>query len=111
MKSDKAEVLFKMLKNDRTDLVLYEKWQGIAIAKDVGLDNAFVNKLPLKQKKMYSYLNIKHADLIHRLAHNLKTMKSDGTYQRIFNQVLSEYINKKTTAKNTFYTHVLAGCQ
>lgn len=110
-KADKAEMLFKMLKNDRTDMVLHEKWQGISIANKIGLDNAFINKLPLNQKKMYSYLNIKHADLIQKVAHSLKKMKSDGTYQRMFNQVLARYVNKKHTENNSYYTHVLAGCQ
>lgn len=82
-----AEQLFTLLSNDRTDIVLYERWQGLAQSSAMGIK---VNVLepPLVRTKMYMYLHKKHAALVPRVAQALVKLKKNGTYQRIYDSSL-----------------------
>ncbi len=80
--------MFSLLKLDRADVVIYEKWQGLQTAKAMGITDIHVLQPPLAQRKMFMYLHKKHADLVPKVAAALKQMKVDGTYQRIFDQSL-----------------------
>ena len=82
-----AGQLFTLLARDRADVVLYERWQGLAKARAMGLK---VNVLepPLVRTRMYMYLHKKHAALVPRVAQALRKLKRDGTYQRILDSTL-----------------------
>lgn len=78
-------MLFKLLKQGRSDIVLAERWQGLWAAEQVGLKLKKVRLLqpPFKVSDMYMYLNKRHADLVPKVAKALAAMKQDGTFQRI----------------------------
>jgi polar amino acid transport system substrate-binding protein len=82
-----ADQLFTLLANNRADVALYERWQGVVQARAMGLK---VNVLepPLAHTKMYMYLHKKHAALVPRVALALAKLKKNGTYQRIFDNTL-----------------------
>jgi polar amino acid transport system substrate-binding protein len=80
--------MFSLLKLDRADLVIYEKWQGLQTAKAMGIADIRILYPPLAKRKMFMYLHKKHADLVLKVAAALKQMKFDGTYQRIFDHAL-----------------------
>ncbi|MBF0249786.1 MAG: transporter substrate-binding domain-containing protein [Alphaproteobacteria bacterium] len=83
-----AEQMFAMLKKGHVDVVLYERWQGLQVAKGQGLAIR-VQDPPLASVEMFMYVHKNHADLTDRLAEALKAMKADGTYQSIFDRTLS----------------------
>lgn len=83
-----AEQLFSLLRQDRADVVLYERWQGLWRARELGLPVAIMEP-PLARQEMYCYVNRKHAALVPAVAAALADMKRDGTYRRIFDATLS----------------------
>lgn len=84
----KAEQLFGLMQQGRADAVLYERWQGLWQARHLGLAVRIMEP-PLARQEMFCYLNRKHADLAPRVAAALVEMKRDGSYQRIFDAVLT----------------------
>lgn len=84
-----AEQLFNLLRLGRTELVLYERWQGQYRLRQIGLDGkAAALEPPLAQSEMFFYLHRRHAALIEPAAKALADMKRDGTYRRIFESSL-----------------------
>jgi polar amino acid transport system substrate-binding protein len=84
-----ADQLFTLLARDRADVVLYERWQGLARTRAMGLQ-VQVLEPPLVRTPMYLYLHKKHAELVPRVAQVLKQMKSDGRYARIHDATLGK---------------------
>lgn len=83
-----ASQLFTLLKKDRVDLVVYEKWSGLKILADKKMSNYEARYPALEKKEMFIYLNKKHKHLINKLAGILKKMKQDGLYNKIYQQTL-----------------------
>ena len=82
-----AEQLFTLLARDRADVALYERWQGLAQTRAMGL-KVQVLEPPLVRTRMYMYLHKKHAALVPRVAQALARLKQNGTYQRIQDRTL-----------------------
>jgi polar amino acid transport system substrate-binding protein len=80
--------MFAMLKKERVDIVLYERWQGLQVAQDTGLQVA-VHEPPLASVEMFMYIHKDHASLAPKLANALRSMKADGSYQSIFDSTLN----------------------
>jgi polar amino acid transport system substrate-binding protein len=87
-----SEQLFKLLDQDRTQLVIYEKWQGMELMRKLGLVDIRVVEPPLISREMYLYVNKRHEPLIPQLAQALANMKEDGSYQRIYQQTLGDFL-------------------
>jgi len=85
-----ADQLFTLLQRDRADVVLYERWQGLARTRALGLQ-VQVMEPPLVRTPMYLYLNKKHAALVPRVAQALAKLKRDGSYARIHDATLGKY--------------------
>ncbi|MBF0268368.1 MAG: transporter substrate-binding domain-containing protein [Alphaproteobacteria bacterium] len=77
-----AEQLFALLKAEKVDLALHERWQALWQARQSGL-KLVVSEPPLARVPMFIYLNRKHAALAPELARELAAMKADGSYQAI----------------------------
>ena len=86
-----ADQLFGLLANGRTDLALYERWQGLQRVRDLGL-KAHALEPPLARTDMFIYLNKKHAALVPRIAQALARMKANGSYKRIFDATLTSLV-------------------
>lgn len=84
--------LFGLLAGGRADVVLYERWQGLAAARDLGVQ-VVVAEPPLASVEMFMYLHRKHAALVPRVAEALRAMKADGTYDRIVAEVLAPLLS------------------
>ncbi|NQV48679.1 MAG: ABC transporter substrate-binding protein [Rhodospirillaceae bacterium] len=80
--------MFTMLDKKRIDVILYERWQGLYRASNTGV-SVKVHEPPLASVDMFMYMNKEHEHLIPKLAQALKEMKADGTYQKIFDRVLT----------------------
>jgi len=85
---DDAEQLFNLLERDRTDVVLYERWMGLALARKRGMSDAKALAPPLVSLDIFTYLHKKHAGLTGKVAAALRTIKADGTYQRAFDEAI-----------------------
>lgn len=83
-----AQQLFELLRQDRSDVVLYERWQGLWRAREAGLD-AKVLEPPLATQEMFIYLHRKHEAQVGRVAAALAEMKRDGSYRLIFDETLA----------------------
>lgn len=84
-----ADQLFTLLARDRTDVVLYERWQGLAKTRAMGLP-VQVLEPPLVRTPMYIYLHKKHAALVPRVAQALARLKHNGNYDRIHETTLGK---------------------
>lgn len=84
-----ANLLFTLLLKGRTDLIVYSRWLGLAYIKRHHLKNITILEPALSEQCMYVYLHKKHRDLVPKLAASLRRMKQDGSYQRIFEKILS----------------------
>ncbi len=82
-KVNKPEQMFRMVDSGRVDLALYTHADGVALARNLGLDSIVPLSPALKDVDMYLYLNKRHERLIPKLAQALRAMKADGTYERI----------------------------
>jgi len=85
-----ADQLFGLLKSGRADVALYERWQGLAKSRAMGL-KVEVLEPPLVRTKMYMYLHKKHAALVPKVAAALLKLKQNGSYQRIADGSLKPY--------------------
>jgi len=85
-----SEQLFGMLKLKRTDLIIYEKWGGKYYIKTKKINNVKLINPPLIVKEMFIYLHKKHSHLVSKLAASIKSMKIDGTYDKIVSETLKK---------------------
>jgi len=85
-----ADQLFGLLKAGRADVALYERWQGLAKSRTMGL-KLQVLEPPLARTKMYMYLHKKHAALVPQVSAALLKLKQNGSYQRIADSTLKPY--------------------
>lgn len=81
------ERLFPLLAAGRVDVVLVDRWQGLWQARQAGIA-AHALEPPLARVPMFTYLNRRHEALVKPLAAALAEVKRDGTWQRLYDQIL-----------------------
>lgn len=81
--------LFQLLNQNRVDLVIYNRWGGLQLLRNMNLNNFKLLEPPLVRAPHFFNLNKKHEALIGPAAKALRDMKNDGTYQKIFNATLA----------------------
>jgi len=89
IKTKSAQQMFDLLSTGKVDLMLYERWQGLWRAKQLGL-RFVAGEPPLAKREMFFYLNKKHENLVPKITKALADMKRDGTYEEIFAQTLGK---------------------
>lgn len=89
-----ADQLFELLRQNRTDVVLYERWQGLWWVREMGLEARLLEP-PLASQEMFIYLHRKHEPLVGKVATTLAAMKKDGSYRRIFDETLAPLATKR----------------
>ncbi len=80
--------LFKMLLNDRVEIILYSKLRGLSKIDRDGLEDVFLLDQPLASRGMYLYLNKKYEYLIPEITTELMNFKESGRYL----EILEEYL-------------------
>lgn len=83
-----AEQLFGLLAMGRVEVVLYERWQGLRRARDMGLP-VQVHEPPLVRQEMFMYLHDRHRHLAEPVAAALRAMKDDGAYAVLVERTLA----------------------
>ncbi|MET3131352.1 polar amino acid transport system substrate-binding protein [Oxalobacteraceae bacterium GrIS 1.11] len=91
VKLETGHQLFAMLDKDRIDVAVIEKLEGLHFIQSMGLKDIEIMDAPVAEGDWYLYLNKKHAALAPVLAAELRKMKLDGSYQRIFDGVMRRY--------------------
>lgn len=95
IKTDTPEQSFSLLENDRVDFIAYSNWSGLAYIKKHSLKNIRLLEPPLARPEFYVYLHKKHKAIVPQLAVAIKTMKTDGTLQTLFDRLLKPYLQQK----------------
>lgn len=88
VKVKNADLLFKLLDADRTDVALMTKISGYAAVNRLGLRDIHFIEPPLAVEPNYLYLNKKHERLIPDLVAALKDIKEDGAYKRLYEEII-----------------------
>ena len=68
------------------DVIIFDRWGGGHYLREFGLSDVFAVEPPLAARDMYLYLNREHQALVPHLEQALRSIKADGTYERIFGQ-------------------------
>ncbi|WP_126456917.1 substrate-binding periplasmic protein [Sulfuriflexus mobilis] len=82
-KTSSAEQLFNLLRKRRTDYVLYERWGGRYLLRDLDMNDVQLRSPPLAVKEMFIYLHNRHQALVPKLSAALVAMKKDGSYAQL----------------------------
>lgn len=88
---DSAEQLFQMLDQGRVEVAVIERTVGMEMVKKLRIAGVHILSPPLLTGEWYLYLHKRHAALIPRIDSELRTMKKDGSYDRIRREVLGRY--------------------
>jgi polar amino acid transport system substrate-binding protein len=96
VKVKNQKLLFSLLGKHRTDIVVYSRFEGKEMIKQLGLKSVRVLEPPLATREMFLYLNKKHLQLVPVIADQLRSMKHDGTYDRILKKTLGPYLKETT---------------
>lgn len=83
------DLLFGLLKNDRADVVLADRWQGIYVSKKLGIKFEVLSP-SFAEHAMFMYLHKSHLDLVKPLADALIEMKKSGIYKKIYDDTLGQ---------------------
>ena len=86
-------LLFTLLKNNRTDIVVYSRFEGYEMLNQLGVKDAHVLDPPLATREMFLYLNKKHQDLVPIIDIHLKKMKRDGSFDTIRMKTLAPFLH------------------
>lgn len=84
IKVESTRALFRLLKNDRVDVALNARLDGLYMAKQFSMANVRVMEPPFAVLELYLYLHNKNADLVPGLEAALAEMKRDGAFYRIY---------------------------
>ncbi|MBI3283483.1 MAG: transporter substrate-binding domain-containing protein [Burkholderiales bacterium] len=91
IKLETGRQLFAMLDKDRIDLAVIEKLEGMHFVQSMGLQDIKILQPALVEGDWFLYLHKKHAALVPKIAAEIRRMKQDGSYRRIFDGVLRRY--------------------
>ena len=78
--------LFQLLINERADCVVFAHMLGENFLSKHAIDKVLINEPKLASVPLFTYLNNNHIELVPQLAHALKTMKKDNSYQILANK-------------------------
>jgi len=78
--------LFQQLRRDRTEVALYERWQGLSLIRSQQWTDVHVLAPSLARREMYLYLHKRHAALVPKLAAALRAIKAEGLYDRLYRE-------------------------
>ncbi len=80
---------FKMLDLNRVDTVLIFKIVGLQMIKKGKYKGIKILKPPLRKIEAYPFLHKKHKKIAGKIAAALRSMKKDGSFQKIRNEILN----------------------
>ncbi|MBU4133676.1 MAG: transporter substrate-binding domain-containing protein, partial [Proteobacteria bacterium] len=85
-------LLFAMLAKQRTDIVVYSRFEGYEMINQLNLKTVRVLEPPLATREMFLYLNKRHRLLVPAITKHLQIMKQDGSFEQIIEKTLKPYL-------------------
>lgn len=82
--------LFRLLEKERAEVIVYSREMGLAYLLTEGLHGIYIVEPPLDSREMFIYLHRKHAAFVPKLAESLRSLKADGTYDRIYRESITQ---------------------
>lgn len=95
---DSPEQLFVLLDQERIEVAVIERMVGLETVHRLGLKGIRVLSPPLLSGDWFLYLHKKHAALLPRIDAEVRKMKRDGTYDRLWRQVYQRYEKSVATS-------------
>ncbi|MFH2064187.1 MAG: transporter substrate-binding domain-containing protein [Pseudomonadota bacterium] len=89
-----AEQLFMLLHAGRADVALVTKTVGYAMMEKLNLKGIRFIEPPLAVKSNFLYLHKRHRDLVPKIQQTLLDLKRDGTYQRLYHEIIPPFPEK-----------------
>ncbi|WP_198262887.1 substrate-binding periplasmic protein [sulfur-oxidizing endosymbiont of Gigantopelta aegis] len=83
--------LLRLLKLQRIDVALYTCVEGLALAKQLNIQQLKILKPSFIQVGMYIYLNKRHVDLVPKLSQALHAIKKNGRYGQLYQEKIRPY--------------------
>lgn len=83
-----AKQLFQLLDADRVDVVAYAYHPGKWMIRNLGLKNIHAVDTGFEKRKLYFYMHKKHELLIPKADIELRRMRKDGSYKKIYKQTI-----------------------
>ncbi|MHB1083994.1 MAG: substrate-binding periplasmic protein [Thiobacillus sp.] len=84
--SDDATQMFRQLRLDRVEVVLYERMLGLSLLKRQHIQGVYPLEPPLAKREMFIYLNKRYAALAPKIAEALRAIKAEGLYDRLYRE-------------------------
>jgi polar amino acid transport system substrate-binding protein len=88
IKVKNPQQLFSLLQNNRVDVILFGKWQGLSYLKENNIRGVKELQPALANMDMFVYFNKRHKDLVPKFSDALRQIKANGVYQRLYRQTL-----------------------
>jgi polar amino acid transport system substrate-binding protein len=79
-------LLFTLLENNRADAGVFGLGTGTEVLKKLGYSDIKAIDPPIVVNDLFLYVHKKHIALVPKIVNTLRSMKADGTYQRIVDQ-------------------------
>jgi polar amino acid transport system substrate-binding protein len=86
-----AEQLFTMLDKGRVEIAIYRRWEGIVLARKMGIKNLRIIEPSLAEKEIFIYLHKKNADKVPLLAAALRDIKAEGLFMRACREAFAAF--------------------
>ena len=83
-----VDLLFNLLEKERVDVILLTRLTGCAVIRERNLQGVYFAESPLAVKANYLYLNQRHRSLVPVFAQTLKRIKKDGTYDKLYHDII-----------------------
>lgn len=83
------EQMFKMLEKDRIDYGVMGYLSGLDSISKLRTNNIVAIDPPLVDKPLHLFVHKKHKDLLPTINNTLKSMQDDGTFKRLYDQLLT----------------------
>jgi len=86
------ELLFKLLENDRADIIMVTRITGHYYSHKFGIATTIIEP-PFDIRGNYIYLHKQHAHLVPKLTAALRAAKADGTYDRLYKRIIEPHLH------------------
>ena len=85
----KVGKLPKSLTSERADMIILREWQGLVCPREKNIEEANMLNPPLLVKEGFMYPRKNRGGLVPRIAESFHAMKTDGTYRKIYQRILT----------------------
>ncbi len=86
-----ATQLLTMLDKGRIDIAIYRRWEGVALAREMGIKDLRIIEPSLAETGIYIYLHKKHANIVPKISTALRNIKIEGVFAQVCREAFSSF--------------------